>query len=100
MTLPDYFQAINRDFHYQLTAIGAPAPNLHVAREIADNEFLIAGPRSGSELVEALAAEGVLAGVPAGMWGGSWPDGMLTAVTECNTAEDIDAFLAALERVS
>ena len=43
VTLPEYFEEINRDFHYQLTAIGAPAPNLHVAQEIAGNEFMIAG---------------------------------------------------------
>ena len=30
--LPDYFESINRDFTYQLTAVGAPMPNLHVGR--------------------------------------------------------------------
>jgi hypothetical protein len=34
--LPDWFGALNKDFRYQLTAIGAPAPNLHVAEEISD----------------------------------------------------------------
>ena len=43
--LPDYFQALNQDFRYQLTAVGAPGPNLYVAREIKDNHFLIAGGR-------------------------------------------------------
>ena len=41
--LPDYFEALNRDFRYQLTAIGGPAPWLHIASEIADNRFRIAG---------------------------------------------------------
>ena len=41
--LPDYFQALNRDFRYQLTAIGAPASGLYVASEIAANRFQIAG---------------------------------------------------------
>ena len=41
--LPDYFQDINRDFQYQLTAIGAPAPDLHIAQEIANNSFVIGG---------------------------------------------------------
>lgn len=45
--LPDYFNAINIDPRYQLTAIGAPAPMLHVASEINDNEFLIAGGQPG-----------------------------------------------------
>ncbi|MBO6739771.1 MAG: hypothetical protein JJ916_07925 [Phycisphaerales bacterium] len=41
--LPDYFEALNRDFRYQLTAIGAPMPNLYIASEISSNEFSIAG---------------------------------------------------------
>ena len=64
------------------------------------DEFLLTGPGSGDELVRRLAAEGVIAGVAAHRWGGSWPDGILVAVTERNTAADMDAFLAALEKVS
>ncbi len=45
--LPAYYEAINIDPRYQLTAIGAPAPMLHVASEIADNEFRIAGGQAG-----------------------------------------------------
>jgi hypothetical protein len=41
--LPAWFSALNKDFRYQLTPVGAPAPNLHVASEIADNRFAIAG---------------------------------------------------------
>jgi hypothetical protein len=32
--LPDWFAALNKDFRYQLTAIGAPGPNLYIAEEI------------------------------------------------------------------
>ena len=35
--LPDWFSALNKDFRYQLTAIGAPGPNLHIAKEISDD---------------------------------------------------------------
>jgi hypothetical protein len=28
--LPDWFGALNKDFRYQLTAIGAPGPNVSV----------------------------------------------------------------------
>jgi hypothetical protein len=35
--LPDWFGALNKDFRYQLTAIGAPAPNLHIAEEISSD---------------------------------------------------------------
>lgn len=45
--LPSYFQALNRDFRYQLTAIGGPGPNLHIAQEIQNNRFQIAGGGPG-----------------------------------------------------
>jgi hypothetical protein len=41
--LPDWFEALNRDFRYQLTAICGAAPNLHIAEEVAGNRFRIAG---------------------------------------------------------
>jgi hypothetical protein len=41
--LPMWLDSINEDFRYQLTAIGSPAPNLHIEEEIADNRFTIAG---------------------------------------------------------
>jgi hypothetical protein len=41
--LPKWFGALNKEFRYLLTAIGAPAPNLHVSREVHDNQFSIAG---------------------------------------------------------
>ena len=34
--LPDWFGVLNKDFRYQLTAIGAPGPNLYIAEEISD----------------------------------------------------------------
>lgn len=41
--LPEWFEALNRELRYQLTAIGAPAPGLHIAQELAGNRFKIAG---------------------------------------------------------
>jgi hypothetical protein len=41
--LPEWFEALNGDFRYQLTAVGGTAPNLHVAEEISENRFRIAG---------------------------------------------------------
>jgi hypothetical protein len=35
--LPDWFGALNKNFRYQLTAIGAPAPNLYIAEEISSD---------------------------------------------------------------
>ncbi len=48
--LPAYFGEINRDPQYQLTAIGAPAPMLHIASEVVDNEFVIAGGMPGMKV--------------------------------------------------
>ncbi len=47
VALPDYFEAINTDFRYQLTAIGASAPGLYIASEVANNRFAIAGGLPG-----------------------------------------------------
>jgi hypothetical protein len=48
--LPEWFSALNRDFRYQLTAIGSPSPNVHVADEIAENRFRIAGGTAGGRI--------------------------------------------------
>jgi len=48
--LPEWFEVLNRDFRYQLTALDAPGPNLHVAERIAGNRFMIAGGKPGMEV--------------------------------------------------
>ena len=48
--LPAYFEALNKDFRYQLTAIGAPGPNLYIAQEISGNRFKIAGGSPGMKV--------------------------------------------------
>ncbi|HNQ23969.1 MAG TPA: hypothetical protein PKK06_12835 [Phycisphaerae bacterium] len=48
--LPEWFGALNRDFRYQLTPIGGAAPDLHIATEIADNRFEIAGGKAGMKV--------------------------------------------------
>src|SRR6185503_18083444 len=48
--MPDYFSALNQDFRYQLTAIGAPAPNLYVAQKMTANHFKVAGGKPGMEV--------------------------------------------------
>jgi glycine dehydrogenase subunit 1 len=64
------------------------------------NEFLLAAPAPATDLVDRLASSGVLAGVWSRRWGGSWPDGLLVAVTERNSAADLDALVSALGRQS
>jgi hypothetical protein len=41
--LPAWFEALNRDFRYQLTPLGGPAPNLHISEGVRENRFSIAG---------------------------------------------------------
>jgi hypothetical protein len=48
--LPEWFEALNGDFRYQLTAIGGSAPNLHVTEEISENRFKIAGGEEGMKV--------------------------------------------------
>ncbi|UZJ33137.1 hypothetical protein [Streptomyces endophytica] len=43
--LPDYFEALNEEFQYQLTPLGDPAPELHISSPVAENRFAIAGGR-------------------------------------------------------
>lgn len=44
--LPKYFDALNKDFRYQLTSIGGYA-NVYIAEEITNNRFRIAGGSAG-----------------------------------------------------
>ncbi len=44
--LPEWFEALNRDFRYQLTCLGGYAP-VYVAEEVSDNGFTIAGGTPG-----------------------------------------------------
>jgi hypothetical protein len=48
--MPDYFEALNRDFRYQLTAIGAPMSDLYIAEEIKGNSFKISGGNPGMKV--------------------------------------------------
>jgi hypothetical protein len=48
--LPDWFESLNTDFRYQLTAIGAPGPNLYIAQEVQGNSFRVAGGSPGMKV--------------------------------------------------
>ncbi len=49
ITLPDWFEALNKDFRYQLTCIGGYA-QIYIAEKISNNRFKIAGGTSGLEV--------------------------------------------------
>ena len=48
--LPEWFGALNKDFRYSLTALGAPGPNLYIAEEVAENHFKIGGGTPGAKV--------------------------------------------------
>ena len=48
--LPDWFGALNKNFRYQLTPIGASGPDLFVAEEVQNNSFKIAGGKPGMKV--------------------------------------------------
>ena len=48
--LPEWFGALNKDFRYQLTAVGAPGPNLYIAHKVIEDRFMIAGGTKGMEV--------------------------------------------------
>ncbi|MEW6125892.1 MAG: hypothetical protein AB1757_02415 [Acidobacteriota bacterium] len=49
VTLPEWFEALNKDFRYQLTGIGGFAP-LYIAEEVTNNRFKIAGGTPGMKV--------------------------------------------------
>jgi len=50
VTLPDWFETLNRDFRYQLTAMGQAAPDLHVKSKLHGGAFSIGGGNAGQEV--------------------------------------------------
>ena len=57
ITLPNYYEAINKNASYQLTPVGAAMPNLFVEKEIKDGKFIIAGGVSGKKVSWNVTAE-------------------------------------------
>ncbi len=48
--LPDWFEALNKDYRYQLTPMGGAAPELHVKSEVSDGRFGIGGAKPGQKI--------------------------------------------------
>jgi hypothetical protein len=46
ISMPQWFDVLNRDFRYQLTCVGGFAP-IYIAEELANNQFKIGGGRAG-----------------------------------------------------
>ena len=79
-------------------ALGA-IPGVDVLNSAYFNEFTLRLPKPAAPVVDALAAQGVLAGVPGGRL---WPHDpeaenlLIVAATECVSDADIDAYAKAL----
>jgi hypothetical protein len=50
VNLPTWFEALNTDIRYQLTPLGAPAPNLHVYRTLVRGSFVIGGAQPDQQI--------------------------------------------------
>jgi len=57
VTLPSYFMKINKNFSYNLTPVGAPAPGLYIKQKIQNGKFVIAGGTPGQEIDWVVYAE-------------------------------------------
>lgn len=55
--LPAYFESINQNYSYQLTAIGCPMPQLHISEEIHNGVFRISGGVPGKKVNWVVMAE-------------------------------------------
>ncbi len=66
------------------------------------NEFAVTLPKSAADVVDALAAKGILGGVPASRFYPSYPElaeVLILTATETNTEADMDALVNALAEV-
>lgn len=57
ISLPDYYEAINKNPSYQLTPIGAAMPDLYVESEIVNGQFVIAGGAPNKKVSWQITAE-------------------------------------------
>jgi hypothetical protein len=84
--LPDWFEALNRDFRYQLTPIGSWAP-LYVADEVQGNRFRIAGGEPGLQVSWQVT----------GIRQDAWADAHRIAVEELKPESERGRYLHAVE---
>jgi hypothetical protein len=50
VVLPAYFEALNKDFRYQVKPVSASMPNLYVKKEVTNNQFTIGGGVAGGKV--------------------------------------------------
>jgi hypothetical protein len=87
VTLPDWFEALNRDFRYQLTPIGAAMPGLYIAQEVQDNAFRIAGGEPGKKVSWMVT----------GIRQDAWANAHRIPVEEAKPADEVGRYLHPVE---
>lgn len=50
VALPDYFDALNKEYRYQLFPMGEPMPDLYISRRIEGNAFAVGGGAPGGKI--------------------------------------------------
>jgi len=99
------FSRLARINHAKATALAdrlAKVKGVSLVTPSFFNEFTLRLPKPAAEVVERLAAKGILAGVPASRLlphDGAARDLLIVAATETNTDDDADAFVKALSEV-
>jgi len=92
--------ALNHDAACNTADALSVIPGVEVVTQSYFNEFTLRLPKNASGVVERLAAQGVLAGVPGGRL---WSDDpaaenlLIVAATECTTDGDVSALVSALQ---
>lgn len=93
---------INHANAVELAEMLVEVPGVSLLNESFFNEFTLRLPREAAGVVEALAAKGILGGVPVSRLEPGRPDLadlLIVASTEVNTVDDRIAFAAALQEV-
>ena len=92
---------INHANAVQLSGLLAGVKGVEVLNQNFFNEFTIRVPGKAADVIEKLAAKGVLGGVPVSrlLSGKGVDDLIIVANTEVNTDEDRATFVAALKEV-
>ena len=91
--------ALNHSKARQLAAALGAVPGVEILTPRFFNEFAIRLPVAAAPVVEALAGQGVIAGVPFSRLAGGMDNVLLVAATETTTTSDIETFARMLNGV-
>jgi glycine dehydrogenase subunit 1 len=84
--------------HVKAVQLADRLRGVEVLNDCFFNEFTLKLPKAAAPVVEALAGQGILGGVPVSRFYPDLTDLLLVAATETCTESDIERFAAALEK--